>query len=178
MSFIEVSWSKVVNEFCNRYTKVFSNGTVKAHLDVSGIVVDGAKDYWKELIMFDCIVMCALDKPRSNKDCQRRKFDQYAAFRDSVCVACGEAWVNASLRETNGVFGAPPESVVLVEVTSPWTSFKNLQDYFLNFTCNSKSLAKRSQAVTALFDSIVCLTMPLGNLLRTIVNNLYLQVEL
>jgi hypothetical protein len=105
---IGVAWKDVVRYFDREYNAVFTTSSAKAHLDVSDVIIDGAKDQWRHVLLLDAIVCFASFNERSKQDCERRRFDQYSILRESVSAACGSSIVKlrygeAALATESGV---------------------------------------------------------------------------
>lgn len=183
---LRVCWDTIDQEFNSRFRKIYSVSATKFHLDVSNVSVDGAKEKWKDVILLDCLLAFSLNQERGKCEGKRRRFDQYTALRESVCIAIGEAWVrrfserlmSPDPRIQESVF-VPPLSVTIYDVRYPWTNILSLRHQFLSQSTSS-TWHKRSSIVTSLIDSRPDILSPdgLNNVLNAVVNKFYSIVSL
>lgn len=169
---LHVSWKRILSEFENRFDDVFENSISKAHLDLTEILVDGAKGKWRHVLLLDTIASFALKKEKSRAVCDRRRFDQYAALHEAVATAAAEAFIERCLRgqETN----VPPERMVLVDMPQPWCDSALLRTHFLEDT-TSKNWKMRRQAAEQLFSLPLIKDLGFVNCITLVVGQLYSQ---
>lgn len=176
---LTVAWTRVISEFDSRYGQIFSSPTAKIHLDVSGTMVDGAKDKWKHVVLFDCLLAFALHSERSDHECERRRFNQYLALRESVCVACAEAWVLRCLKKSPCIQGINEMTldinVEIVGVPFSWSNHTNLRQLLLSQSTR-KTREKRRDIVEVLFGTCPCRMKRLQDILRGVVGRIFAEV--
>ena len=138
-------------------------------MDLTEVLVDGAKNKWKNLLLLDTVASFACKKERSRAECERRRFDQYAALREAVCKVTSEAFISRSFRGVSSF----PGDWMLVDFCSPWDSIEVLRAHFLEDSL-SKSWEKRRQAADQLLDlSDIKETMSILPMVVAVVGHLY-----
>lgn len=121
------------------------------------------------MLLLDTVASFACNKERSRAECERRRFDQYAAFREAVCTVTSEAFIARSFR---GVASFPGDWM-LVDFCSPWDNIEVLRAHFLEDSF-SKSWEKRRQAADQLLDlSDIKESMSILPMLVAVVGQLY-----
>lgn len=137
-----ISWQRVLTEFELRFDGVFEESTVsvKAHLDLTEILVDGAKGRWRHVLLLDCLAAFWLQKDKSRAECEgRRRFDQYAALREAVTTAAAESFIARCFRGQSDV----PSRMMLVNVPQPWCDSALLEKHFLDDTTLRRQAAEQ-----------------------------------
>ena len=164
-----VSYARILEEFDYKYQSVFDGGnSAKAHLDLTEIVVDGAKGKWKHVLLLDTVASFAVRKDKSRAECASRRFDQYTALRESLSTAAGEALIARCFRGHVNV----PDKMVLVDLPYPWADSDELRLHFLEDT-SSKSWKMRWQAAQQLLDIHVVRQLGFINIIHTVLERLY-----
>jgi len=177
------SWSRLVEEFDKRYDTVFGSISAKAHLDISACVIDGAKDRWKHVMLFDTLVAFLLRREKSQVDCDRRRFNQYAALRESVCCVASESFIKYSFAqividekaleiEQSSGLNVMPGRIEIKDMSLKWLSLDNLRVHLLDHS-TSKSWKKRKSSVDSLCTIPQVLELGLSGLIHKVVETIY-----
>lgn len=175
---LRISWKLIVEEFSNRFCSVYMHNTAKVHLDVSNTMIDGAKEKWTYIVFLDCVLAFATHREFARTDCDRRRFDQYQALRESVCVACSRAYVDHIIHNKDHGFSlAYPSSIELFDVFDPWQTTDSLREHFRQFPTN-KTWRKRQQIVNILITTRPCREDSLFDVFSKVVLRIYISVSL
>lgn len=151
-----------------RFNSVFECNSAKAHLDLTEILVDGAKGKWRHLLLLDTISSFAVNREKSRAECERRRFDQYTALSESIANAAGEAYLARCFRGQTDM----PDSVKVVDLCAPWNNIDVLKAHFLEDT-SSKSWEKRKQAADQLLNTDLIKEKGFANTISMVINNIY-----
>jgi len=154
---LQIKWSDILDDFTHRYCNYFlSKDHVKLHLDISEVVVDGAKDSWKYILFLDTMICFykGLDKPKH--ECKRR-FDQFHILKDCLVNACSIALVKQQLETTsnNLINKQLNTNINVIDIPNDWLTIDGLTTYLL-INCNQsmKSFRKRRDSVILLINSL------------------------
>lgn len=173
-----ISWETIVNEFGSRYDAVFEYASAKVHLDVTNQIIDGAKGKWKYIMLMDCLLCFAMGSDRSVKECGRRRFNQYVALRESVCLAVSTSWIlhlQAYSDTESSIESAQfPSSVNLTNIEYPWSTCALLHD-FLTRNAPKKSYQKRLEILNIYFSNHIFETMTLNEVIVKTIQRIYCQ---
>jgi len=181
-----VTWSSIKEEFDYRFNSIYLNTTSKIHLDFDVYVIDGSKAAWKDLVLLDCILCVLIGKQPNRKGGSRRKFNQYVALRESVCVVCSKAWVDQLTRHHNDTESLNlkstcsmrfPTHVQLDDINQVWSSIDDYRNESIE-TCPKKSVIKRSEILDTFFSLEIFRSQSLGDVLTYVVNIIFREVNL
>lgn len=115
---------------------------------------------------------------KSRRESGRRRFNQYVALRESVCYACGEAWIKRIDRQSIAYLEHEsefPSSIALENVTFPWDSCDSLRHDFM-IDAPKKSYNKRLQIIDGYFCINIFKEKTMFEILSTAVTIIYCQV--
>lgn len=172
---LRVSWRRIVSYFDDRYDRVYSNTSAKAHLDMSEAIIDGAKERWRHILLFDTIVSFFLGKERGKQDCERRRFDQYTVFKDCVITACSEALVVAQMSH-DYVENRISTHCEIIDIPWEWTTNDNLRTHLLS-NRTSKSWKKRLNSVELLCNNMFVVHRGVMEIVKLVTNRIFSQVR-
>jgi hypothetical protein len=126
-----VSWSKILTEFGKRFEEVYDPSSCKLHLDASQTLVDGATSKWCEIALLDTIVAFltggGIESCKVKRERERRKFNQYQAFKDSIWAILTEtesSQANAALNSSDSIAADSTSTVANLSVPPPSSSIK------------------------------------------------------
>ena len=191
-----IPWSEVITLFEGEFDSIFGTSSCKAHLDVSEVLVDGAKGRWKHVLLLDTIVAFAFGLEKARPDSERRRFNQYSTLRECVVTIFHKLWVEhvtkqqtylvEKLKETtdkNEVLkiyqmiqnlAVLPQKIRVTSVCFPWHDSTVLKNHLLAQS-TAKSWKKREESVTFLIDKLQQYNGTLLELYTEVVNKLYYQ---
>jgi hypothetical protein len=177
---LQVSWELLVAEFSQRYDKIFGSSSSRIHLDISNDVVEGAKGKWSYVALFDCVLCFILGKDQNmNRELARRRFNQYAALRESVCIAVSASWIARVAQNISQFVPIEiefPQNIQLVDVREPWDKSDHLFQ-FLMVNAPKKTIGKRAKILKTCFSLKVFQQKSLNEILSQGVSIIYRQVR-
>ena len=191
-----IPWNDVIKLFEGEFDNIFGTSSCKAHLDVSEVLVDGAKGRWKHVLLLDTIVAFALGLEKARPDSERRRFNQYSTLRECVVTIFHRLWVEfvtkqqtylvEKLKETSDQsevlkiykiiqnLAILPKKIRVTGVSFPWHDCIILKNHLLAQS-TAKSWKKREESVTFLIDKLQQYNGTLLELYSEVVNKLYYQ---
>jgi hypothetical protein len=142
-------------------------------------VIDGSKDKWKEVSLLDSILCFALGNDKGQRECSRRKFNQYLSMRESVCTACGSAWVERLLKHRGNIREIRdfPSTIVVKNICYPWKSCDELRSELVD-NAPQKSLVRRKQILSHYFSLDIFNEKTLPEVILLGLSIIYTQVRL
>ncbi len=191
-----IPWNDVIKLFEGEFDNIFGTSSCKAHLDVSEVLVDGAKGRWKHVLLLDTIVAFAFGLEKARPDSERRRFNQYSTLRECVVTIFHKLWVEfvtkqqtylvEKLKETSDQaevlniyktiqnLAILPKKIRVTGVSFPWHDCIILKNHLLAQS-TAKSWKKREESVTFLIDKLQQYNGTLLELYSEVVNKLYYQ---
>jgi hypothetical protein len=169
-----LSWNEIMNEFRRKFDEVYATTSSKAHLDMSVMVVDGAKEKWCFIMLLDTLVAFTCKKEKRKHECERRRFDQYTALKESVMHAATKGQL-VVLDQSQMAGASTLLKCTLCDVNYPWNSVDNLREGLVD-NHTSKSWRRRYQCVHNLCNHPNMKDRNLIEILTIVIERILLQV--
>lgn len=175
---IKVSWKDILSKFSSRYDSVYMTKDRKAHFDCLNLVVDGAKERWKDLLLLDAIIAFTKEAILKGYKIQSNQVVQDASIETSNSADIN-AQSNSSdpkpMHRPRRHFDQHQTLLVCIyeainDVISPGSSSSPLFASFESGTSNSEALGTNSSCKTY-SNPEDCSLLPLSWWQRDVVNS-------